>query len=113
MDAKTELSAEFDKLIHVLPLGPSVKFAGVLVEMLRLHAQKGHDYGTFEDPFANVRASDEFGIPPWQGSMMRANDKVSRLKTYSIKHTLQNEGVEDSMIDLACYAVIALVLFRE
>ena len=88
-------------------------FTDVLQEIKDLHDRKNADYGTDADPFANVRASEGFGIPAWQGAIIRANDKVSRLKTYCVKGTLKNEGVEDSLLDLATYAMIALVLFRE
>jgi len=88
-------------------------FESVLREMLALHAKKNQDYGTDVDPFANVRASEDFGIPAWLGSVIRANDKMTRLKTYAGKGQLANESVEDSLIDLANYAVIGLVLFRE
>ncbi len=88
-------------------------FRTVLDEMGKLHDRKQADYGTDSDPFANVRASEQFGIPAWLGSVLRANDKMSRLKAFAQNGTLANEGVEDSLIDLANYAVIALVLFRE
>lgn len=91
----------------------SVEFLKVLVECAELHAKKGADYGRDEDPFSNVRASEEFGIPGWKGSVLRGNDKMSRLKTYSQKGSLENEGVEDSLQDLVNYAAIGLVLFRE
>jgi hypothetical protein len=88
-------------------------FQGVLREMAALYARKSADYGSGEDSLANVRASKEMGVSPWLGAMLRANDKVHRIKEYAKKGTLINEGVEDSLIDLAAYAVIALVLFRE
>ena len=88
-------------------------FPAVLDEMRELHDRKRRDYGTEVDGFANVRASEDFGIPGWLGSVMRANDKMSRLKAFAQTGTLANEGVEDSLIDLANYAVIALVLYRE
>ena len=89
------------------------EFAGVLDEMRALHDKKQQDYGTDADPFANVRASEGFGIPGWLGSVIRANDKMQRLKAFAQTGTLANEGVEDSLIDLANYAVIALCLYRE
>lgn len=89
------------------------EFAGVLDEMRALHDKKQKDYGTDADPFANVRASEQFGIPAWLGSVIRANDKMQRLKAFAQTGTLANEGVEDSLIDLANYAVIALCLYRE
>ncbi len=89
------------------------QFMAILDEIRAMHIKKGADYGTDQDTFANVRASEEFGVPAWKGAVLRANDKMARLKTYCIKGTLANEGVEDSLLDLANYAVIALRLFRE
>lgn len=91
----------------------SQRFHAVLAEIGELHDRKGQDYGTDEDSFANVRASTEFGIPAWVGALVRGNDKVTRLKTFVKKGVLANESVEDSLLDLATYALIALVLFRE
>ena len=88
-------------------------FEDTLREMKRLHDKKQLAYGSKRDPFANVRASEDFGIPGWLGAVLRANDKMSRLKSFAEKGVLANEPVEDSLIDLANYAVIALVLYRE
>jgi hypothetical protein len=88
-------------------------FLRVLREMASLHAMKAADYGSGDDPLANVRATEGFGVAPWLGALLRANDKVHRLKEFAKKGTLANEGVEDSLIDLAAYAIISLVLFRE
>ena len=88
-------------------------FHAALREIGELHDRKRADYGTDGDSFANVRASEEFGVPAWLGAVVRANDKMSRLKTFALRGSLANEGVEDSLLDLAAYALIALVLFRE
>lgn len=85
----------------------------LLEEMRELHVRKAADYGRGTDPLANVRASVEFGVPNWVGAMIRANDKVQRIKSFLANGTLKNESVEDSLKDLAAYALIALVLFRE
>ncbi len=89
------------------------EFEKILDEIRELHRRKSADYGNKEDLFANINASKEFGIPAWLGAMVRANDKVSRIKTYANKKTLANESLEDSLLDLAAYAIISLVLFRE
>ena len=60
-----------------------------------------------------MRASEHFGIPAWLGAVIRANDKMSRIKSFAERGVLANEPIEDSLIDLANYAVIALVLYRE
>lgn len=89
------------------------RFHALLAHLGELHDRKQADYGLASDPFANVRASSEWGIPPWIGAMVRGTDKVRRLQTFARKGSLENEGVEDSLMDLAVYALIALILFRE
>lgn len=88
------------------------EFEKVIEEVLAMHRRKGADYGTKDDFFANVSASKEWGIDAWVGAMMRANDKIVRLQAYAKGSTLQNEGVEDSLLDIATYSIIALCLFR-
>ena len=91
----------------------SDRFHEVLSDMGAMHDKKQQDYGRPGDPFANVRASEDWGMDPWVGAMIRANDKIRRLQTYAQKGTLANEGVKDSFLDLAVYAIIAYVLFEE
>ena len=109
MDLLGRFSAAVGKCKHP----SSQAFMGLLVDMAEMHARKASDYGTDQDSFANVRSAVDFGVEAYKGALIRAGDKVARLKTYAQKGTLANEGVEDSMLDLACYALIALVLFRE
>lgn len=97
-----------------------LRFWNILSEMWSLHCKKGQDYGSKEtalggkdDFLANLRASKDFGIEAWVGALIRANDKMIRLKNAAQGHELANESVEDSLIDLACYAVLSLTLFRE
>ena len=91
----------------------SARFHSLLQQAGFLHDQKQADYGSDSDPFANVRASEEWGIPAWVGALVRLNDKVQRLKAFARKGSLQNEAAEDSMIDIAVYALIAYVLYEE
>jgi len=88
-------------------------FDAILEELRELHERKGADYGTDEDQLANIRASEGFGVQAWMGAVLRANDKMSRLKTFCRKGMLRNESVEDSLRDLAVYAIISLQLYRE
>ena len=89
------------------------RFHYELARLGDLHDKKQIDYGTDDDPFANVRGSRNWGIPPWVGAMVRANDKVKRLQNFARKGSLANESAEDSFDDLAVYATIAKVLYRE
>lgn len=89
------------------------RFHALLREIGELHDKKQADYGREDDPFANVRASADWGVPAWVGALIRGTDKVKRLQKAARVGSLANESVEDSMMDLAVYALIALILFRE
>ena len=89
------------------------RFKDLLWDMAVLHGKKQADYSSETDAFANVRASQEFGVKPYVGALIRLNDKVTRLKTFARKGSLKNESVEDSMLDGAVYFLIALILYRE
>ena len=92
----------------------STAFVDLLREMQRLHESKSADYGSEEDPLANVRSGADFvNIEPWRGCMVRIADKVQRLRTYCRTGRLVHEGVRDTLLDLSAYALLAIVLFDE
>jgi len=91
----------------------SRRFYAVLAEAAKLHDKKQRDYGSDVDPFANVKASEDFGIPGWLGCIVRGNDKVRRIMAFATRGELANESIEDALIDLLVYSGIALVLYRE
>jgi hypothetical protein len=88
-------------------------FERVLIDIQNLHRKKAADYGSDEDPLANIRAAEEFGIPPWVGAVLRSNDKMHRIKVFVKRGNLENESVDDSLIDIATYMILALVLKGE
>ena len=91
----------------------SARFHELVQEIAALHDRKQEDYGRGEDPFVNVRGSADWGVAPWIGALLRLNDKVVRLQSFARKGKLANESAEDSMKDIAVYALIALVLYEE
>lgn len=91
----------------------SKKFYDALIQAGLLHAAKQKDYGRDDDPFSNIRSTEEWGIPGWQGAMLRLNDKVHRLQSLAQKGHLVNEAAIDSFMDIAVYALIARVLYEE
>lgn len=102
-----------DGLIHEQQLG-SMPFLELLEELRTLHLSKSQDYGSENDPLANIRQGAEFvGIEPWRGCMVRVADKVQRLRTYCRTGRLVHEGVRDTLLDLAAYSLLAIVLFDE
>jgi hypothetical protein len=92
----------------------STAFVALLQEMKQLHESKSADYGSEDDPLANVRSGADFvNIEPWRGCMVRIADKVQRLRTYCRTGRLVHEGVRDTLLDLAAYSLLAIVLFDE
>lgn len=91
----------------------SQRFHELLKLADELHDRKQADYGRDHDPFANVRASTDWGVQSWVGEMIRLNDKVKRLQTLAQKGELANEPAEESFMDIAVYALIAQVLYEE
>lgn len=88
-------------------------FLAILDELRALHLKKCADYGTGEDPFANIRASARLGIEPWKGALLRAADKDARIEAFVANGSLKNESLEDSLLDRTAYTIIALALRRE
>jgi len=88
-----------------------------LCDLLKeIHRKKSSDYGcpSGTDPLANIRNGARFvGIPAWKGAMVRLSDKVTRLATYNVTGQLENESLEDNLIDLASYSLLALLLHQE
>jgi hypothetical protein len=91
----------------------SARFHELLAEAGETHDRKQADYGKGDDPFANVRSSEQWGVDGWVGAMVRLNDKVNRLQALRTKGHLVNEAAKDSFMDIAVYALIAFVLYEQ
>lgn len=104
-DTQTEANAVADPMV--------IAFDFVLERLRTLAIRKGKDYGTAGDTTANLRASEDFGIPAWVGCMSRGNDKMTRLKAFVKNGRLHNEPVDDALEDLAVYTIWAIVFRNE
>lgn len=89
------------------------RFRALLEKMWDLHGRKRADYGKDADHLANLRASEDFGIPAWIGAAVRMNDKMRRIQAFARKRELKNESITDSLLDLSVYALLTLILFEE
>ncbi|MFZ5376941.1 MAG: nucleotide modification associated domain-containing protein [Patescibacteria group bacterium] len=77
-------------------------FAQVTKHMLTVFLKKHRDYGK-----GNILDTGELGI------IFRINDKINRLKNLqNSQNQPENESVDDNWIDIAVYAVIAILLRR-
>jgi hypothetical protein len=92
----------------------SQAFFDLCDQLKEMHSRKSSDYGSAEDPLANIRNGAEFvGIEPWRAAMVRLSDKVTRLATYCRTGSLTYENFEDTCFDLASYSLLTLLTHRE
>lgn len=74
----------------------------ILAEMRAVIISKNEDYGP-----GNIAAFGELGV------LVRASDKIERLKTLLVRKRQPNyEGIDDTWLDLANYGVIAQMVRR-
>ena len=68
-----------------------------------------------EDIFANFRLSELSGVPAWQGSVIRMGDKYSRISNFIKKgeFKFKEESIKDTLMDMAVYSLITMILFEE
>lgn len=88
------------------------RFYELIKEICELHDRKNADYARDDDPLSNFRRAEAFGIPAWKGVLVRMSDKWSRIEELSGGKTAQNESLRDSLIDLAVYALIDVILLE-
>lgn len=89
-------------MLPPIPKGPKTfeeALDEVMAELRELMINKQRDYG-----HRNIMDFGEYGV------LVRANDKIARLKNLLGKKEPKNEALEDSWRDLANYAIIALML---
>jgi hypothetical protein len=113
-------TAEMRELLQDMPFPKkkvhpvSEQFYALLQELEALHGSKSADYGSETDPLANIRQGAEFvNIEAWRGCLVRIADKVQRLRTYCRTGRLVHEGVRDTLLDLANYSLLAIILHDE
>lgn len=89
------------------------KFNALLEEIQKMHDDKNTDYSTLEDPLANLKECTKLGLDPSIGVLLRMQDKMMRIQNFYKKGELVNESVRDSLIDLAVYSLLAVVILDE
>ena len=96
-------------------MSQSERFYELLETMKNTHDAKRHDYANPDDVFANFRTCEQAGIPAWKGCCVRLGDKFSRIMGFAKKEKLKvkDESIKDTLIDMANYSLIALILYEE
>ncbi len=76
----------------------SCQFADQMLECIKLFDDKQKDYGS-----ANISRAG------YKGVMIRMGDKFCRLESLNGKSDVANEPIDDTLRDIANYAIIALM----
>jgi hypothetical protein len=76
---------------------------------------KNHDYTGGDDPFSNFRSSEQLGIHPVVGILLRMQDKIKRINTFATKGELKvkDESVNDAVEDIINYAILIKGMLSE
>lgn len=85
----------------------SRKFKKITDRMLDTYSRKNHDYGNSFD-----QSLDKWGLTV---SAIRLGDKLNRFESY-VKNgsfTVNDEGVEDTLLDLANYAIMTVIYLNK
>ena len=82
-------------------------FDGICFDLMDLHRRKNKDYGN-----AAHESFKEFGLISY---VIRLNDKMKRLKSLTrpgVDIGIKDESIEDTLMDLAAYAIMAIESMR-
>lgn len=100
-------------LLEPQPRTARPSFEEMIMKMWAMQRKKGADYGSDEDPLANLKASEAWGLPGWQNTLSRLDDKRFRIISFILKRRLLNESAYDAFRDFAVYSVHMWRLFCE
>lgn len=89
------------------------KFKDVIESLIKLHTSKSADYGSDTDALGNIHSAEKLGLSPFIGVALRLQDKFSRLETFVRSGKLQNEGIADTLQDIAVCSIIGIICLDE
>jgi len=118
-EAIREIAAKAETEPEQLTLDPDDPFEAVLIDMVRLNRRKRRDYALDTSPFSNFDTSAAGmgmkGFGAVEAAIFNVNQKLARLRSLRANGRMDdpaNETVEDTYLDLAIYAAIALAIYR-
>ena len=106
----------YDKTIYLLRERFQNPIAlDILDNMQKVYEAKDSDYSATGLPMGNLRKCEDAGIDAWRGCLVRIGDKMSRLENFlkEKEYLVISEKAEDTVIDLANYAILMSCLIEE
>jgi len=93
------------------------RFLELLDEMRELYMKKNAAYAGLDttDPYKNFRFSEQFGVSPFVGCLIRMGDKIMRVGNLVKRPDAEQvgESIVDTLMDLAVYCINAICLYEE
>jgi hypothetical protein len=85
----------------------------LLDRMQAVYEAKDSDYSENDLPMGNLLESQELGIEPWKGVLLRIGDKKRRVGSFvkKEKFLVKDEAVDDTLVDMANYSMLGCVLW--
>src|SRR3974390_2665008 len=97
-----------------LTLDPDNPSEAILIEVVKVHRAKSHDYAADDDIYSNFReVGEQMDSSPLDACDTLVAVKQARIKQLRRKGDPKNESLRDSYIDRLVYALIAVVLYDE
>ena len=81
--------------------------------MKNLHCEKAKSYGSNEDPLANLRSGERFGVPASIRCLVEAESAFYRTVNYCNGRNPSWESLENALMDASAFSLLALRFFRE
>lgn len=90
------------------------RFFELLTELSQIYTVKAQDYSG-DTPLKDIKEVSDLGIEPWIGVVVRMIHKFGRLKqlTKSGKVECKDETIRDTLMDIAGYSLITIMLLEE
>lgn len=92
------------------------RFKELLARMNDIRTVKNADYASEADTMSNLRMCEQMGIVAWKGVLIRVSDKFSRIMQLSSrdgKAAVKDESITDTLLDMAIYCLLCIILFEE
>ena len=116
-DAKAVALARSFNPLKCRILSEDNPFDAELIKMLDIFRAKNADYSGSDqkDPLKNFKSAAELGVDPFVGILIRMSDKWMRIQnlTRTGKQSVKDEALEDTLRDLANYAILAIMAMKD
>ncbi len=89
------------------------RFYEILEEIKEATSRKAHDYASDKDPLSNIKqVAEVIGTEPYMVTFMFIATKFFRVANLLQRDETLNESIDDSLLDIAVYAILMKILME-